>query len=88
MKVNVSVERFETGVDLRVTGNALSTGCKATYILNGKKRVNKIYMKNSGGSLDFYVKPKGKRVSLQSEEIIYHLHTSHLTSVLWFIEIN
>ena len=85
-KILISVERFTSGADLRSTGSNLSTGCKAVYIEDGKKKTNKIYMTNNGRSLHFYIKNEGKNVPLQYEDIIYHLHTYHLTNKLWFIE--
>lgn len=86
MKIEISVERYESGSDLRITGSNLSTGCKAVYLVNGKKKTNKIYMTNDGHSLYFYIKNKGKNVTLQTEDVIYQLHTSNLTNNLWFIE--
>ena len=86
MKIEISVERYDSGADLRVTGSNLSTGCKAVYLVNGKKKTNKIYMTNNGNSLYFYIKINGKNVTLQTEDVIYQLHTFNLTNNLWFIE--
>lgn len=85
-KILIAVERYTGGTDLRQTGGNLSTGCTAVYIENGKKKANKIYMTNTGSSLLFYIKSDGKNVLLQSEDVIYNLHTLHLTKKLWFIE--
>lgn len=86
MKIEISVECIGSATDLRITGSNLSTGCNATYLENGKKRVNKIYMTNNGKSLGFYIKSKGKNITLQTEDVIYKFHTSDLTRKLWFIE--
>ena len=86
MKIEISVKRYDSGADLRVTGSNLSTGCKAVYLVNGKKKTNKIYMTNTGNSLHFYIKSNGKNVTLQTEDVIYQLHTFNLTNNLWFIE--
>ena len=85
MKIEISVERMGTATDLRIAGSNLATGCSAVYLENGKKRVNKIYMTNSGKSLGFYIKSKGKNITLQTEDVIYQTHTSDLTRKLWFI---
>lgn len=86
MKIEISVERIDTGTDLRIKGSNLATGFNAFYLENGKKRTNKIYMTNTGQNLHFYVKSKGKNITLQTEEVIYKLHTLDLTRRLWFIE--
>ena len=86
MKIEISVECVSSGPDLRITGSNLPTGCNAVYLEDGKKRTNKIYMTNTGQSLTFYVKSKGKNVTLQTEDVIYKLHTSDLNRKLWFIE--
>ena len=86
MKIEISVENVQSFADLRQTGSNIFTGCRAVYLVNGKKRFNNIYMTNNGKSLWFYVKNKGKNVALQSEDIIYNLHTYHLTNKLWYIE--
>ena len=86
MKIEISVECYGSSTDLRITGSNLPTGCSAVYLENGKKRTNKIYMSNTGGSLWFYVKNKGKNVLLQTDDVVYQLHTSSLTRNLWFIE--
>ena len=86
MKIEISVECHGSSADLRITGSNLATGCSAVYLENGKKRTNKIYMSNTGGSLWFYVKNKGKNVLLQTADVVYQLHTSSLTRNLWFIE--
>lgn len=85
-KILISVERYAKSTDLRQTGSNLSTGCKAVYLINGKKKTNKIYMTNSVCNLYFYIKNKGKNVQLQTEDVIYHMHTYNLTANLWFIE--
>ncbi len=86
MKIEISVECHGSSTDLRITGSNLSTGCSAVYLENGKKRTNKIYMSNDGKSLWFYVKNKGKNVSLQTDDVVYKPHTANLTRNLWFIE--
>ncbi len=86
MKIEISVECHGSSTDLRITGSNLTTGRKAVYLEAGKKRTNKIYMSNTGQSLRFYVKNKGRNVMLQTEDVVYQLHTSDLTRKLWFIE--
>ena len=86
MKIEISVECHGSSTDLRITGSNLATGCKAVYLENGKKRTNKIYMTNTGKSLGFYVKNKGRNVMLQTEDVVYQLHSSDLTCKPWFIE--
>ncbi len=86
MKIEISVECHGSATDLRITGSNLPTGCKAVYLEAGKKRTNNIYMSNTGQSLGFYVKNKGRNVMLQTEDVVYQLHTSDLTRKLWFIE--
>lgn len=86
MKIKISVEIVNSTPDLRQKGSNIFTGRRAVYLVNGKKRYNNIYMTNTGSSLWFYVKNKGINVALQSEDIIYNLHTHHLTNKLWYIE--
>lgn len=85
IKINISVECTGRSWDLRQSGCNLPTGYQAIFIEKGKKYTRKIYMTNSTNSLWFYIKDKGKNVPLQTDDIIYNLHTGDLTRKLWHI---
>jgi hypothetical protein len=55
----VLIETFGNCTDLRVIGSNLDTGMKAFFHVRGKNQGYKIYMTNSGNSVECYIKQKG-----------------------------
>ncbi len=86
-KQNVIIETFGNCTDLRITGSNLDTGKKAFFHVRGKNQGYKIYMTNTGKSIDLYIKQKGKNVQLQNDTMVGHFHPNKLIQLTdWYIE--
>lgn len=87
-KTIVLVQIFESCPDLRITGSNIDTGMKAFFHVKGRNQGYKIYMTNTGKSVDCYIKQKGKNVTLQNDLMVGSMTPRKLTQLVdWYVEI-
>lgn len=83
----VLVETFESAPDLRVTGSNIYTGKKASFHVKGRNQGYKIYMTNTGKSIQCYIKQKGRNVILKNDSMVGSMSLNKLNQLVdWYIE--
>lgn len=88
VKKIVLIQIFESCPDLRMTGSNIYTGRKAFFHVNGRNQGYKIYMTNTGKSVDCYIKQNGRNVSLKNDALIGSMSPYRLENLVdWYIEV-
>jgi hypothetical protein len=90
-RLNVLVETFESCPDLRIAGSNIYIGKKAAFHVKGKNQHYKIYMTNTGKSITYYIKLKGRNYILISDAITEDMQmTPYKLNSLegWFIVVD
>ena len=87
VQTQVTPFQVDTTPDLRVLGSNINTGFKCKIKINGRIKNLVLYMTNTGKSLSFYIKLRGKNKYLFNDTIFrsYHLYDLN-NSNQWYIE--
>ena len=81
----VLIQIFASCTDLRITGSNLDTGMKAFFHVNGKNQGYKVYMTNTGKSIQCYIKQKGKNKILLNDNMVGSMSPNKLTQLVdWY----